>query len=142
MFSVNDEIYIPLTEFEFSYARSGGPGGQNVNKVNTKAILHWSVTTSDSIPDDVRARFLSRYANRITQEGALVLSSQRYRDQSRNVEDCLDKLREMLTLVLKPPVVRRATKPSNAVKRKRIEVKRAIGQKKAQRRRPRIGDDD
>ncbi len=142
MFSVNDEIFIPMTEFEFSYARSGGPGGQNVNKVNTKAILHWPVTTSESLPDPVRARFISRYANRITQDGELVLSSQRYRDQGRNVEDCLDKLREMLTLVLKPPIVRRATKPSNAVKKKRVEVKRAVGQKKAQRRRPRMSDDD
>lgn len=142
MFSVDDELHIPMTEFDFSYARSGGPGGQNVNKVNTKAILHWSVATTESIPEDVRARFLTRFANRITQEGELVISSQRYRDQSRNVDDCLDKLREMLAAVLKPPVLRRKTKPSKAVKQRRLEVKRAMGQKKAQRRRPQMRDDD
>lgn len=142
MFTIDNEIQIPMTEFDFSYARSGGPGGQNVNKVNTKAILHWPVASTESIPEDVRARFLTRYANRITQEGQLVISSQRYRDQGRNVEDCLEKLREMLTMVLKPPVVRRATKPSKAVKQRRMDVKRAIGQKKQQRRRPQIRDDD
>ena len=62
--TVNSRIQIPHEEFEFSFARSGGPGGQNVNKVNSKALLRWPVAHSAALPDDVRARFLARYQHR------------------------------------------------------------------------------
>ncbi len=71
---------------------SGGPGGQNVNKVNSKAIMRWFVGTSRRLPGDVRARFMGKYANRINEDGELILVSQKYRDQSRNIEECFDKL--------------------------------------------------
>ena len=90
---------IPETEFEFSFARSGGPGGQNVNKVNSKAILHWDITSSPSITAPMKNRFLEKYGSRLTLEGVLVLSSQQHRDQITNVEECLEKLKEMLESV-------------------------------------------
>ncbi len=79
--TVNSRISIPHEEFEFSFARSGGPGGQNVNKVNSKALLRWPVVTSAALPPDVRARFLARYRSRLTVEGEVIVTSQRYRDQ-------------------------------------------------------------
>ncbi len=125
---------VPIDEIEFSYARSSGPGGQNVNKVNSKAILHWSISTSSSLPQDVKSRFLSKYARRITSDGYLVLTSQRYRDQARNISDCLDKLSAMLTSVCTPPKKRKRTQPSQASKRKRLEEKRSHSKKKLSRR--------
>lgn len=135
MLVVNARLQIPLREFNFSFARSGGPGGQNVNKVNTKATLRWNVNASESLPAAVRERFIAKYGRRITDEGELVLQSQRFRDQGRNVADCIEKLREMLTLVAVTPKKRRPTKPSKASQQRRLETKQRQSEKK-QRRRP------
>src|SRR5438132_6374175 len=96
MFDVNDQIHISEEEFSWSFVRSGGPGGQNVNKVASKAVLRWNLTASPSVPDDVKARLRTQQRRRITGEGELVLNSQRYRDQERNRLDCLEKLRDMI----------------------------------------------
>ncbi len=138
MLVVNERLSIPLTELHFTFARSGGPGGQNVNKVNTKATLRWAVTASPSLPDDVRERFMSKYRHRVTKDGELVTSSQRYRDQGRNVADCLAKLREMLEAALVVPKKRKPTKPSRGAKRRRLQEKRQRSQKKDLRRTPRM----
>ncbi len=108
--------------------------------MNTKATLRWDVTTSPSLPDDVRERFLRKYRRRVTNEGELVLSSQRFRDQGRNVADCLAKLRDLLLEVAEPPVKRKVTKPSAAAKRRRVQDKRRQSQKKQRRRTPRTDD--
>src|SRR5271170_1923369 len=111
---VTPQLRIPLDEFSFTFARSGGPGGQNVNKVNSKAVMRWPVATSTSLPDAVRYRFMAKYAARITADGELVLTSQKYRDQSRNIDDCLEKLTAMITSVAVAPVPRKSTKPTKA----------------------------
>src|SRR5687767_7971779 len=116
MLAVTPRIQVPEDEFTFTFARSSGPGGQNVNKVNSKALLRWPVTVSPSLPDEVRLRFIQRYRRRMTDTGDVLISSQRYRDQARNVDDCLEKLREMILAVAQPPRVRRKTKPSRASK--------------------------
>lgn len=134
MLIVNARIKIPRDEFEFTFARSSGPGGQNVNKVNSKALLRWPVSVSPSLPEEVRARFVERYRSRMTETGDLLIWSQRYRDQARNVEDCLEKLREMLLAVAQRPKTRKATKPSRASQRRRLEGKRQLSQKKEGRR--------
>lgn len=131
---VDARLQIPLAEFEFTFVRSSGPGGQNVNKVNTKAVLRWPVRTSPSLPEAMRARFLQRYANRVTTDGDLLVSSQRYRDQVRNVDDCLEKLRQMLATVAAPPRRRKPTRPSRAAKARRLDEKRQKSQKKQRRR--------
>src|SRR5580704_4135357 len=94
--TVNSRIQIPHEEFTFTFVRSSGPGGQNVNKVNSKAVLRWPILHSVTLPSEVRQRFVGRFGRRLTGEGELVLSSQRYRDQGRNVADCLEKLKAML----------------------------------------------
>jgi ribosome-associated protein len=136
MLAINPDIAIPLAEFEFTYARSSGPGGQYVNKVNTKAVLPGPANASPSLPAGVRARFLAKYASRLTQEGDLVISSQKYRDQLRNVDDCLNKLRAMIAAVAAPPTPRRPTRPSLGSKLRRTKAKSEHSQKKQQRRPP------
>lgn len=129
-----------MDEFEFTYVRSSGPGGQNVNKVNSKAVLRWPLAENLSLPVDVRHRFQAKYANRLTTSGDLLLTSQRFRDQERNSADCLEKLREMILSVAVKPKARRPTKPTRASKKRRQEAKQAHSQKKQQRRTP--GDHD
>ena len=140
MLVVNRRIRIPLREFDFQFARSSGPGGQNVNKLSTKAILRWGIERSPNLPEDVRERFCARFRRRITREGEFVLTSQRFRDQGRNVADCLEKLRGMLEEVAAPPKRRRPTKPSRAAKERRLKEKHVQSEKK--RRRGRVRGED
>ena len=134
MLVINNRIAIPLDELHFSYARSSGPGGQNVNKVSSKAILHWDVTTSPSVPADVRRRLLEQQKTRINNDGELLITSERHRERSLNKQDCLEKLGAMLEKAAKPPRVRRRTHPTKASRQRRLQEKKAQGQKKAQRR--------
>jgi ribosome-associated protein len=127
-------VPLPLRELHFSFARSSGPGGQNVNKVESKAVLRWDVGASRAVPAAVRARFKSRFARRITGEGVLVLASQRHRERERNVADCLAKLGAMLAEVAKPEKPRRPTRPSRGAREKRLAEKRHAARRKAERR--------
>jgi ribosome-associated protein len=134
---VGFQLSVPIHELECDYVRSSGPGGQNVNKVNSKCVMRWSVATTPSLPEPVRARFMERFASRLTLEGELVLTSDRFRDQRRNFEDCLEKAQTMLDSVLRPPKPRVKTKPSKGSKRRRLSDKRAHSEKKAARIKPR-----
>ena len=131
---INPRLKIPIREFQFTFARSSGPGGQNVNKVSTKATLRWSLLKSPSLPEPVRARFLRRYRRRVTAQGDLLITSQRFRDAGRNVADCLEKLRTMLAEVAVAPKPRKSTKPTRASVRRRLDQKRRHSQKKRLRR--------
>src|SRR3954464_4676495 len=98
---VNAQIAIPRREIQFTFVRSSGPGGQNVNKVASKAVLRWPVTASSSLPDAVRSRLMAQCARRMNDRGELILTSQRSRDQSKNIDDCLNKLRELVAAAAK-----------------------------------------
>ena len=140
MLTVNDKISIRLKEFKFSYARSPGPGGQNVNKVNSKVILRWSLKKTSALPNTVMYRFKQKYSKRITQEDDFVISSHRFRDQARNVADCLSKLRELILAVFDEPKQRKKKKISKAAKARRVESKRRKSATKQSRRSPRLDD--
>ncbi|HEV2970423.1 MAG TPA: alternative ribosome rescue aminoacyl-tRNA hydrolase ArfB [Pirellulales bacterium] len=134
MLVIEPNIRVPLAEFEFTFVRSAGPGGQNVNKVNTKAVLRWPVAASPSLPDAVRSRFTTKYGNRLTGAGELVLSSQRFRDQSRNRADCLEKVEQMLASVATAPKKRKRTRPTLASRERRLVEKRHRSEHKQLRR--------
>lgn len=134
MLDIQGHFQISEEEFSYEYARSGGPGGQNVNKVNSKVTLRWNVKTSPSLPADVLARLFTRYAARLTREGELLITSQRFRDRERNRADCLEKLQELLEGVAVAPKKRRATRPTRGSKERRLQNKQREGQKKRERR--------
>lgn len=130
---VNEVLWLPYEELEFQFSRSSGPGGQNVNKVNSKALLRWNPTTNASLPPAVLERFLALYRNKFTTEGELLLQSDRHRDQKRNQEDCLEKLRELILRVALPPKKRKPTKPTFTARKKRLSGKRLRGETKRNR---------
>lgn len=133
MLIINSRIKIPLREFDFSYVRSSGPGGQNVNKVATKVILKWNVYNSKAISEAVRIRFIDKFLRKINNNGEVIVKSDRFRDQARNIADTLEKLHAMLLEAAYPPKKRIATKPSKASIEKRLEAKKKQSKKKAYR---------
>lgn len=133
---VNDRVSIPLSEFDFEYMRSSGPGGQNVNKTSTKVRLRWSVVDSPSIDGGLRQRIQETYRTRITGEGEFLVTSQRTRDQEANRADCLEKLAEMIRQVAVPPRKRRPTRPTRGSKERRLKNKKQRSRRKEMRRKP------
>ena len=140
MLKITGSIQIPLREFEFTFARSSGPGGQNVNKVNTKATLTWDIGKTQSISESIKSRFRAKFSRRINKEGRVIVHSQRFRDQGRNVADCLTKMQELVKSVTKPPKVRKKTKRSRASIQRRLDHKKANSQRKQGRRQVRHED--
>jgi ribosome-associated protein len=131
---ISPELVIPGSELGLSYARSAGPGGQNVNKVSTKAVLRWQVAATPSLAPAVRQRFVAKYGNRINAAGELVIAADEHREQSRNVTACYERLREMIVAVLKPPRKRVKTRPSRAAVERRVEAKNRRSETKERRR--------
>jgi len=136
---INHRISIPAEEIDIQFTRSGGPGGQNVNKLNTKVILKWRVVGTAILPEGWRDRVVSRHRNRINEQGELVVRSERYRIQRRNLEDCRQKLRELILDCQAPPQERVATKPSFGSRMRRLDEKNRRSEKKRLRR-PNFGD--
>lgn len=129
-------IVIPADALEWQFVRSSGPGGQHVNRTSSKAVLRFDVRRSAHLPEDVRHRLLERENARLTTAGTLVITSQRHRDQPRNIEDCLAKLSIIVARALVPPKVRRPTKAPRSVAKKRLEGKRRRSETKRLRGRP------
>ncbi len=128
------KLHIPAAEFDFRASRSSGPGGQNVNKVNTRIQMWWDVTNSPSIPDDVRQRFRQQNRHRLTSDGVLLLESRQHRTQLANRRECVEELTRLLTAALVRPKRRRKTKPTKGSRERRLQAKRELSQKKQSRR--------
>lgn len=128
-------LLVPQREIQLSFVRSGGPGGQNVNKLNTKAVLKWDVENSIIWQDneEMKNRFFELFSNQINKDGILVLSSEKSRKQSRNKKDVLEKLKIMLLQAQAQPKERVETQPSSTQIQKRLDYKKQLGQKKSDR---------
>ncbi len=127
---VNHRLSILEKELAVTTTRSSGPGGQNVNKVNSKVTLHWSPSLCQSLDPAWRRRFIARQSNRINREGQLVLHSDRYRDQFRNLADARQKLVDLLLECQDAPTPRKATRPTRASQRRRMDQKSRTSMKK------------
>jgi len=137
MIRVTDTITLDESEFDESFVRASGPGGQNVNKLSTAVQLRFDVRRSPSLPNDVAIRLMKAAGARLTQDGVLVIIAQRHRTQERNRADARQRLVEMIRAAATPPKKRRATRPTLASKQRRLEgKKRRSGVKSLRRSRP------
>ncbi|OGV56562.1 MAG: hypothetical protein A2X49_06715 [Lentisphaerae bacterium GWF2_52_8] len=123
---------IELDEAELSeeFVCSPGPGGQNVNKVASAVRLRFDMRGSSAIPEDAKLRFYALFPAQVSQDGVVLISASRFRDQPRNRADARERLVEMLRTASLRPVKRRPTKPSRASKKRRLDEKRAHGENK------------
>jgi len=120
-------------ELKFSFARSSGPGGQNVNKVNTKVELRFDVENSKVLCTENKEILLNELAAQLTSDGVLIVISQITRSQLKNKEDAVFKFYEIINKALKPKKHRKQTKVSKATKEKRLNAKKQISEKKERR---------
>jgi ribosome-associated protein len=140
MIRITSTLSIDENELSFTFARSSGPGGQNVNKVETAVQLRFDVAHSPSLPPDVKARLRRLAGSRMTDDGELVITAQQYRSQHRNRSEALDRLCDLIRRASQKPRRRKATRPSKSAREKRITSKKQRGQIKKMRRPPSRAD--
>ena len=136
---VRPGLVIPEGAISIRFSRSGGPGGQNVNKVETRAEVLFDLAGSDLLSPADRARATARLASRLTKEGVLAVACERTRHRERNLREALERMGEILREAILPPKPRRRTRPTRSSRERRLESKRREGEKKKWRRK---GSDD
>ena len=127
MLEITPRLSIPDAELVERFVRSSGPGGQNVNKVATAVELRFDIANSPSLPEALRERLLARRDRRITDEGVLVISAQRFRTQERNRQDARERVAACIAAGLQVAAPRVATRPTRASKERRLSGKRERG---------------
>jgi ribosome-associated protein len=124
MIYISPEISIEESELEYSFIRSSGPGGQNVNKVSSAVQLRFNVMGSLSLPEDVKKRLASLAGNRLSEKGIILIEAKRYRSQNRNIEDATQRLASLIMRAVQKPKVRKKTKPSVSASAARVYDKK------------------
>jgi len=140
MIRINDQLSIDESELDYEFARSSGPGGQNVKKVETKVTLRFDIAASRSLSESHKARVSEQLANRITRDGVLRVTSQRHRTREANRHAAIARFIELIDDAIAERAVRKPTKMSRAAKRRRLEDKRRRSKTKAMRRTPSEND--
>ena len=133
MIQITPQIAIEESEIREEFIHSSGPGGQNVNKVATAVQLRFDATGSHSLPEEVRQRLLKLAKGQINQEGTLVINAQRFRTQSANRQDALERLVELIRKATLKPRPRYKTRPTRASQEHRLESKHLRARTKQQR---------
>ncbi len=131
---ITPRLSIPVAEIEWSYVRSSGPGGQNVNRTNSCAVLRWNYLNSNTLQAlNLPAAILEKFQAIATKDGDVIIRSQTFRDQERNYQECLEKFQSSLQRIFHKPKPRIATKPTKSSKRKRLDNKKMHSEKKSLR---------
>ena len=134
MIPIAEGLVLDEREIDESFIRASGPGGQNVNKVASAVQLRFDIRHSPSLPEAVRTHLERLGGHRVSQDGVLILTAQRFRSQERNRADALDRLVALIRRAAVPPTPRRPTKPSRAAKERRLQAKARRATVKQQRR--------
>ncbi|MBN9670635.1 alternative ribosome rescue aminoacyl-tRNA hydrolase ArfB [Roseibium aggregatum] len=139
--SVTGRLFILKDDITEDFIRASGPGGQNVNKVSTAVQLRFNLAGNETLPQEVKARAEKLAGSRLTLQGEIVLQADRHRTRERNREDALERLLDLLRRASEKPKPRKATRPTLASKRRRLDAKKQRGQVKKLRGRTGRGDD-
>lgn len=127
---LSNGLMLDATEFQFSFVRASGPGGQNVNKVSSAAELRWDLRKSIHLPVGMRLRLEALAGSRLTDEGVLIIQARRHRTQEQNRADAVERVIQLAEQALHPPKPRKKTKPTKGSKRRRLDGKKRHGDKK------------
>jgi len=130
---INDLVTIPASELQYTASRSSGPGGQHVNKTDSRIQVRWNIPATSALSDFLKRRVMNVLSTRLTDDGDLLLASDSHRSQRRNKEDVTQRLAALVREALVPPKPRRKTKPTRASRQKRLDDKKKRSDVKRQR---------
>lgn len=139
MIRIGPNLEIDENELQFEFVRASGPGGQNVNKVSTAVQMRYDVDASDALSPSVKSRLKKLAGSRMTTDGVLLISARQHRTQHRNRQDAIDRLVSLIQQAASPPKKRKKTRRTKGSIERRLAAKKQVGEKKRDRKPPRLG---